>query len=171
MKRHTDVKNLTKLAMLVAMASAVHLLEGAFAPLFPAMPGAKLGLANAFTLYALLHMRPKDALLIGVLRCLIGLLIAGTVTGFLYSLAGALLSFLGMLLLMKLKFSVYAVSLAGAVCHNTAQLGVAILLTQTPSLVLYWPWLLLFAIPTGLLIAGLERLSYKAIEKGTKHGK
>lgn len=157
------------LGMLVAMASAVHLLEGAFAPLLPALPGAKLGLANAFTLYALMHMRPKDALVVGVLRCLIGLLISGAVTSFLYSSAGAIASFTGMLLFKRLRFNTFAISVMGAIAHNTAQLGVGIFITKTPQLIVYWPWLLLFSIPTGLLIAAFDRIAHRAIERGTRH--
>lgn len=166
---HIEIKRLTKISMLVAMASAVHILEYALTPLFPALPGAKLGLANAFTLYALMHQSAKDALLISILRCFIGLLITGAVTGFFYSIAGALFSFLGMLLFKQLRFSVYAVSMMGALCHNTAQLGVGILLTKTVALVVYWPWLALFALPTGFFIALLDRLCSQAIERGTRH--
>ena len=166
---HIDIKRLTRVSMLVAMASAVHVLEYTLTPLFPALPGAKLGLANAFTLYALMHQSTRDALLISVLRCFIGLLITGAVTGFFYSFAGALLSFAGMLLFKKLRFSVYAISMMGALCHNTAQIGVGILLTKTPALVIYWPYLALFALPTGFFIALLDKVCYRAIQRGTAH--
>ncbi len=166
---HIDIKRLTTLSMLVAMASAVHMLEYFLMPLLPALPGAKLGLANAFTLYALMHLNAKDALTIGILRCLIGLLITGAVTGFLYSIAGAVISFLGMALFKRFRFSEYAISIMGALCHNTAQLGVGILLTKTVALIVYWPWLILFALPTGFFIALLDRLCYRAIQRGIQH--
>jgi heptaprenyl diphosphate synthase len=167
--KHMDVKRLTRISMLVAMASAVHLLEYYLLPLFPAIPGAKLGLANAVTLYALMHQNPEDALCIGVLRCFIGLLITGAVTGFIYSIAGALCSFLGMLLFKRLKFPIFVISMMGALCHNTAQIGVGILLTKTAALIVYWPWLALIALPTGFFIALIDVFCHRAIERGTRH--
>ena len=49
--------------MLVAMATAVHWLEGVLVPLFPGLPGVKLGLANLFTLYALQTLGRSSAFL------------------------------------------------------------------------------------------------------------
>lgn len=56
MKQTMTTKKLAQTAMLVAMATAVHWLEGMLVPLFPGLPGVKLGLANLFTLYGLLHL-------------------------------------------------------------------------------------------------------------------
>lgn len=43
MKQTMTTKKLAQTAMLVAMATAVHWLEGVLVPLFPGLPGVKLG--------------------------------------------------------------------------------------------------------------------------------
>ena len=67
--------------MLVAMAAAMHWLEGTMPPLFAGMPGVKLGLANVFTLFALQTLGKGEALLVSVLRCGLGLLLTGAPVG------------------------------------------------------------------------------------------
>ena len=108
-----DTKRLATLAMIVAMASAVHYLEGLLPPILPAVPGTKLGLANIFSLFALVTMGVKEGYAVVVLRCLVGTLIGGSVTGLLYALSGGLLSYTVMALcrrLLKGRLSLYCLS-------------------------------------------------------------
>ena len=87
MKQTMTTKKLAQTAMLVSMATAVHWLEGVLVPLFPGLPGVKLGLANLFTLYALQTLGRSSAFLISVLRCGLGLLLTGAPVGTLYAFA------------------------------------------------------------------------------------
>ena len=82
----------------------------------------------------------------------------------LYSLAGALLSFLCMYLVKKSgAFSVIGVSLTGGVAHNVGQLLVAMLVLESLNLVYYGPVLLLSGLITGLLIGIVTREVYKRV--------
>ena len=149
-RQRISTKKMAQTAMLVAMAAAMHWLEGTMPPLFAGMPGVKLGLANVFTLFALQTLGKGEALLVSVLRCGLGLLLTGAPVGTLYAFGGALTSLFMMIMMQKLGFGVLAQSVAGAVTHNTTQ-----------GLLLYFPVLWITAIPTGLLIgaacAGMQR--------------
>ena len=145
------------LALLVAFAVAVHTVEAAIPFPIP-VPGAKLGLANIITLLALVLYGYRSAFFVAFLRSIIGSLISGTFMGFAFylSFSGALLSCLAMSLLMNLykkqKISLISVSMAGAVTFNVVQLALASILVQNFILFRgYLPFLLILAVPTGLL--------------------
>lgn len=160
-RQRISTKKMAQTAMLVAMAAAMHWLEGTMPPLFAGMPGVKLGLANVFTLFALQTLGKGEALLVSVLRCGLGLLLTGAPVGTLYAFGGALTSLFMMIMMQKLGFGVLAQSVAGAVTHNTTQGLLAMWLTNTQGLLFYFPVLWIAAIPTGLLIgaacAGMQR--------------
>ncbi|MFR4008980.1 MAG: Gx transporter family protein [Christensenellales bacterium] len=66
-----------------------------------------------------------------------------------------------MMIMMQKLGLLLAQSVAGAVTHNTTQGLLAMWLTNTQGLLLYFPVLWITAIPTGLLIgaacAGMQR--------------
>ena len=49
-------------------------------------------------------------------------------------------------------FSVIGISIMGAVIHNVVQIMVAAMLVSSVTLLWYLPYLILFALPTGLAI-------------------
>lgn len=149
--------HLVYLALLISFAVALHTVEAAL-PLPIPVPGAKLGLANIITLVALVLYGWRSALTVAVMRSVIGSMITGAFLGFGFylSLAGAATSSLAMALVFPLfrreKISLVSVSLAGAVIFNIVQLGLAALLVQNVVLFRgYLPFLLLLAVPTGIL--------------------
>lgn len=118
------------------------------------VPGLKLGLANIVTLFALMRLRPTDALMILIMRCLI----VGSFTGptaLLFSLTGGCLAWATMALLCKLEgrfLSPIGISVAGSAAHHIGQMIVAVLLLQQPILFqTYLPPLLLTGMATGTL--------------------
>lgn len=142
-------------AVLIALALALSIAErwiplGLLVPI----PGIKLGLANIVTLFALMRLRPLDALSILVVRCLIMGAINGLTT-LLFSLTGGLLALLVMWILCRLEgraVSLVGISIAGAAMHNIGQVAVASLLLREPLLFsTYLPLLLLTSLLTGLL--------------------
>lgn len=142
------------LALLVAMATALHVVEGMLSIPLP-VPGAKLGLANIITLLAIYLYGFRDGLKVSLMRVVLGSLIGGMFLspGFLLGLSGALCSTVVMALLLKHSkcFSMIGVSLAGAVGHNLGQLLAACLLLQSAAIIYYLPILLLAGIPTGFI--------------------
>ena len=158
------VRRVTTIALLTAMALAAQWLESLLPPIVPVIP-VRLGLANCFVLYALLTSgRRTDALAVTVLRALLFVLVAGNASQVFYSLAGGLLSWAAMALLLPLqasgRLSAIGLSIAGAFCFNIGQLAVGCL-TAGPAMVAYLPWMGLLSIPagiaTGLLTALLIR--------------
>lgn len=160
-------RRVSRLGLLVALGLVLQILEGLLPPILP-IPGAKLGLANLATLIALILLGPWDALAVNVLRCLLGGLLRGSFVGLTISLGAGTAATLVMAALYVLPFSplsVTGISIAGAVTHNAAQLGVAIWLVGFPGLLHLLPYLLLIAVPTGFFIGIMaQRLSSALIK-------
>ena len=98
--------------------------------------GMKLGLPNLAILLVLYLYGAREALLVNVCRVCLSAFLFGSLSSLLYSLAGALFSFLVMALLKKKPaFSVTGVSCAGGIAHNVAQLCVAVLITETVQII------------------------------------
>ena len=75
-------------AVLSALALCSFVVENLFPPLF--LPGAKLGLGNAFSLFALIVLGPIDGIVVAVIRTTLGSLIVGNMSTLLYSLTAGL---------------------------------------------------------------------------------
>lgn len=150
-----DTKKTEKVAlrgMLVAAAMVLSWLEAQI-PAFFAVPGMKLGLTNLVVLIALYKLGEKDALFINFLRILLVGLTFGNLFSLVYSLAGGMLSGIGMILLKKTgKFGVAGVSLAGGVLHNVGQILVAMIVLETSAVIYYLPVLWISGIAAGLVI-------------------
>ena len=133
------IKRLTRLALLTAVALAVYIIEAQIPALVP-ISGIKLGLANAVTLFALLHFGRRDALIVLVARIILGSLVTGGFSALLYSLSGGLAAyFVSALIYKKLgRDRAFVTGAVSAVTHGAAQLCVAALITETTAL---WFWL------------------------------
>ena len=130
------VKKITFIALMVAVAFVLAWMESLFPPLI-AVPGVKLGLTNIVVLITLYRLSYKEALLINLLRIIIAGFTFGNPFSMLYSLAGGILSGLGMMLLHGFKCRMITVSIAGGLLHNLGQLLVAMFILDTPSLFYY----------------------------------
>ena len=141
--------------MLLALSVALNVIEASL-PLFNGyIPGLKLGLANIVTLFIIYQFSLKDAFYVGILRVfLVGILRTGLFsTTFFFSLSGVIFSIICMYLAKNfLKLSIVGVSIIGSIAHSTGQVLTSILLLQMSSMIYYLPWLLLFSIPTGVLV-------------------
>lgn len=166
-----STRRLVYLSLFLAMATALHVLEGLF-PIPLPFPGVKLGLANIVTLLVLYLYDLRAAMTVAMARVLLGSLLGGTffAPAFFLGLTGAVISTLIMAMLVKRTscFSPLGISLCGAVSHNLGQLLMASFLLQNQAIFFYLPILLLGAIPTGLvtgyLLQGLlERLEATGI--------
>lgn len=159
---------LVLIALLTALAIALMAVERLI-PVMVAVPGVKLGLANVVTLTALYVFSWRDTLAIILLRVLLGSLILGSFSAFLFSLGGALLAFAVMALLVVVlpqTFSTVGVSVAGAVAHNVGQLLVAAAVIQNLRIISYLPVLLLAAVGTGLATGYTVTLLLKYLKLG-----
>lgn len=135
-------KRLTELAFLTAVALIIFVVELQIPNPFP-IPGVKLGLANIITVYAVYYYRPAEVIMIVFVRVFLGALFGGVPSTLIYSLAGSALCLAGMLPLSKIieeKYIVFS-SILGAVLHNTGQVAAAVLVTRTPGVFAYLPFL------------------------------
>ena len=140
---------------LMGLLTALALIAGYVEVLIPiplGIPGVKLGLANLVVVWALYQLRPREALLVNVVRIFLVGALFGNLSMTLYSLAGGLLSFAAMYLAKRCGGSIWGVSVVGGVMHNVGQLLVAMLALETGKLIYYGPVLLLSGLVTGFLI-------------------
>ena len=136
------------ISLLVAQGVVIGLVENMIPYPFAFAPGAKLGLANLITIIALFTMPKKDSFLLIWLRLILTTLLGGTVSTFLYSMSGSLLSYFGMSLVKQLgpkRVSIIGISAAG-------QLITASWIAQSWSVMLYLPVLSFFGILSGIAI-------------------
>lgn len=145
------LKKLTTLSLYTALSLAIYAAESMLPPLLP-LPGMKLGLANIITLIVLRHASLKDTALMLLTRILLSSLLFGQFISLAYSLAGGMFSMLTMALLTRLfqKKYTFLTGAAGGLTHNLGQLLIAYLLTATPGVFSYFPFLTLCGILTGL---------------------
>jgi heptaprenyl diphosphate synthase len=152
-------RRIAVMGLMLSLSLILHWFEGLLPP--PGIPGAKWGLANIVTMVVLLAGGWKDALLLVVLRQLVGGMITGKLfgVGFLFGLAGGVVSVFVMALLYynkRFSVSLLGLAIAGAIAHNWAQWLVASYLVGSAAMIYYLPLLTLIAIPcgpiTGLII-------------------
>ena len=127
------------------------------------VPGIRLGLANTVTLIALYTLGPVYALAVSFVRVILSAVLFGSLTSFIYSFSGAILAFGGMMLIKRCGFSVYSVSVTGAVAHNSAQIIAASLLIGSRYVLGYLPVLILAGVVSGMLTGYLCALINKRL--------
>jgi len=149
---NNKTRRLTLCAVLISLALTLSYMERFFPlqMLIP-LPGIKLGLANIVSLVALYILNVKSAVFILGIRCLMGSVFAGSVTAFLFSVTGGMLSMLVMSVVMRCRiFSVFGISILGAAAHNIGQIAAAMVIMQSVYIGAYLPYLLVVGIFTGL---------------------
>ena len=157
------------LSLYVAMALILSYIESLIPQPLP-IPGAKIGLPNIITLVSLLTLGWPLTLLVVIARIFLSGFLFGGGFSIVYSLGGGLLSLLVMSLLLhffKNRISIILISVFGAITHNLGQVIVAAIVVQTTSLLLYFLFLMLLAIPTGLFIGITARELMRLLNKTT----
>ncbi len=160
-------KKVSTCAILTALALVLSYVE-AMIPFHFGIPGIKLGLANLVIVIGFYVLKPREVLIISVVRILLAGFMFGSGFSILYSLAGGMLSFAVMLLMIRIRgFSVWTVSIAGGVCHNLGQLIVAALVVSNLRLGYYAPVLMIAGALTGALIGLIAGRILAAIGRGS----
>ena len=143
-------KKLTAMALLTAVALIIFVVEAQIPALVP-IPGIKLGLANIITVFAVFTFGSWEAALILAVRVFLGAVFAGNFSTILYSAAGGALAILTTILLKRfltLK-QLWVAGALGAIAHSVGQMTVAVLITQTPGLLIYLPVMIVCSVITG----------------------
>ena len=160
------LKQMTTNALLTAIALTIFMIEAQIPALVP-IPGVKLGLANIITVFALFAYRPKDAFLILFVRVFLGSVFSGQISTLLYSLGGGLSCFAALLVMRRVisMEQLWVASVVGAVFHNIGQTLIAIIVTGTPSMIVYLPILLVSGIIAGLFTGFCAQFVYEKLKK------
>lgn len=153
------------LGAFTAIALVLSYIEFLLPPIWSAVPGIKLGLANVMVIYVLYSLSLKDAAMISLVRVFLSAILFGTALTLAYSLAGAVLSLAAMAILKKLGlFSEVGVSIAGAVLHNLGQILVAVIVLRTAEIGYYMIILTLTGILSGVFVGLVGSLLTKYIK-------
>ena len=165
------------MAALTAAALIIFVVEAQI-PLPIAIPGVKLGLANAVTLFALFLGKGKDkssgeltvanVFMILVCRIILGAVFSGRFVAFIYSVAGGVLSFAVQAILRRFVTNnqIWACGAVGAVFHNIGQIAAAVIVTGTPAIAAYLPVLIVAGIATGVVTGFIAQFSLQRIKAG-----
>ena len=158
-------KRVAFLGLSIALAMILSFVESQI-PALVAIPGIKVGLPNIVMVFLLYRVGWKETVIVSVVRILLVSILFGNLQTMTFSIAGAVLSLVGMILLKKLKcFSCIAVSIMGGVLHNIGQIIAAVFWTGTAEIAFYLPVLLISGTVAGTLIGLLAGMMVKRMEK------
>ena len=158
-------KKVAFLGLAIALAMILSFVESQI-PALVAIPGIKVGLPNLVIVFLLYRVGWKETVIVSLVRIVLVSILFGNVQTMTFSVAGAILSLLSMILLKKLNwFSCIAVSIVGGIFHNVGQIVAACLWTQTAEVALYLPVLLVSGTIAGTVIGLVAGLVVKRLEK------
>lgn len=158
-------KKVALLAISVTLALILSFVESRI-PALVAIPGIKVGLPNLVIVFLLYKVGWKDTVAVSLIRIALVSMLFGNVQTMTFSVAGALLSLLSMILLKKLDwFSCITVSIVGGIFHNIGQIIAACLWTQTAEIAYYLPILLVSGTIAGAVIGFVSGILVKRLEK------
>ena len=154
------------LSLIVAFALILSYIESLIPPIVP-IPGVKLGLANIAIVFVMFTLGAKEAIMVSIVRVALISLLFGTPVSAFYSLFGAILSLLSMVILSKLPaFSLIGISVGGGVFHNVGQIFAAAIVLGGGEVFAYLPLLVISGTVAGVAIGVISALT---ISKFYKH--
>ena len=158
-------KRVAFLGLSIALAMILSFVESQI-PALVAIPGIKVGLPNLVIVFLLYKVGWKEAVIVSIVRTFLVSVLFGNMQTFTFSVIGAAVSLICMILLKKLNwFSCIAVSITGGVFHNVGQIIAACIWTQTEEVVLYLPVLLVSGTVAGAVIGLIAGMLVKRLEK------
>lgn len=160
------VRKLTFLAIMTAVSLIMFLLESLI-PIPAPIPGVKLGLSNIISVCILFLIGWKEAFAVLLLRIVLGAIITGQLGGLAYSLCGGILSLAVLCLLRPVltDSQLWIAGVLGGALHNIGQIGAAVLITQTPAILVYLPFLLLCGMAAGLFTGLCAQFLFRRLKK------
>lgn len=157
-------KKIAVTALLAALSLVMFIVENQFPPLF--VPGAKMGLANIFSLAALILYGPVEGFAVVAVRTVLGSLFAGNISMLLYSFTGGIVAMTVSAVLVYIVYprvSLMAVSIAAAVVHNIVQNLVYAAITGTALMLSYLPYLALIGVLSGAIVGAVVLIIFKKV--------
>ena len=166
--KYSSAKRIATLAVLCAMGLIMFMVESLFPPLI--LPGAKMGLSNIFSMLTLFLLGPTEAFVLVVIRTVLGSMFTGNMSTLMYSLTAGVVSVVVSSALVQLAYprvSIVAISVVSAIMHNVTQNVVFCLVSNTPEMFSYMPWLALLGILAGVIVGFAVWFILKAIPTRT----
>ena len=162
--RNKKTLQLTTMAFIIAFAMILSFVESRI-PAFVAIPGVKVGLANIAVIFTLYKLGVKQAITVSIIRVLLIAMLFGSAVSLIYSISGAVLSLLTMILLKKLTpLSEVAVSVTGGIMHNVGQIVAASFMLSTNVVVYYLPFLLVSGTIAGIVVGIASAILIKRVK-------
>ena len=145
----TYIRKIATLGMLTALAMVLGFVE----TLIPINLGMKLGLANLIVIIAFYLFDIKTGVIVSLLRIVLIAMTFGNISMMFYSISGAALSLLCMILAKQIKgFSMVGISIIGGIMHNVGQIICAAFVVRTNGVFTYLPVLMIAGVVSGMLI-------------------
>ena len=164
-KTTLDTKKMVTISSLIAVAMILSYIES-LVPAFVAVPGVKMGLSNIATVFALYTLGWPYAICVSAVRVFLSALLFGNFVSLIYSISGAALALLGMILLKKTKvFSSIGISVAGGVLHNAGQIIAACIVMENAAISLYIIPLIISGTLAGVVIGIVAGMLVERIKK------
>jgi heptaprenyl diphosphate synthase len=158
------IRKIAFLGLSVTLAMILSFVESQI-PVFTTIPGMKVGLPNLVMVFLLYRVGWKETVIVSLIRAFLVALLFGNLQSLIFSIAGAVLSLTGMILLKKTGlFSSIAVSVTGGVLHNVGQIIAACLWTGTAQIAYYLPVLLVSGVCAGIAIGLIAGFLLKRLE-------
>ena len=176
MPSFTDKKNTARRVALAgilgAQALALAWLESLL-PAFPFLPpGAKPGISNIVTMFAVCTLNLTDALFIVIIKAFFAGITRG-MTAFFMSLCGGLMSLAAMVIIFRVskknRLGLVGTGVCCALAHNLGQLVAAAVITDTVTIAGYAPALLIFGVCTGIVTGFVFRAVSPLLIKISKY--
>ena len=147
----SKVRRLTYVTMLSALAIVFKLVESYFIP--PIQFGIRFGLANIIALITIEILGTKEMIIVNAMRVTIGSLLRGVIFGttFFISFGGVLLSTIIIVIMHKIKASLWFTSMMSAIFHSLGQVLVVMFIYRQEAVIAILPLLAVSSIATGML--------------------
>lgn len=158
-------RKLTILSFLISVAMILSYIEAQI-PAFVAVPGVKLGLSNIASVFALYALGAPFAVLVSLVRVFLSSLLFGNFAMMIYSLSGAALALISMVLVKKINlFSEVGVSVVGGVFHNAGQIAAAAVMMKNAGIAYYILPLIISGTVAGIAVGVVSGILVKRIGK------
>ena len=151
--------------MCIALSMILSFVESQIPPLV-AVPGVKVGLPNIVMVFMLYKIGAKETAIVSIIRVILVGFLFGTPLSMIYSLVGAALSLVGMIILKKTNlFAAVTVSVVGGILHNVGQIATACFVMETAEIAYYLPVLFISGTIAGIVIGYVAGLILKRLDK------
>lgn len=158
-----NTKKLTLLSLFISLAMILSYIESLI-PAFVAVPGVKVGLSNIVAVFALYTIGAAGAVTVSVIRVFLSSLLFGNFAMMIYSLAGAVLALLFMIIIKSVgAFSEVGVSVVGGVMHNAGQIIAAAFMMENSGIAYYMVPLVISGTVAGVAVGLISALLIKRI--------